>query len=148
MVNLNIKLLQHFTKKLNGRKANATRKIVLEDNGIVLTRRRDGLALWKLSLALGDAAILLELKDHLLGHKRRPKVSGLAGHGLHFLNSNQIPNRSFNPSKILLKLLSLRTSNHALLKMRRPPTRSNAEKTAIRTEESSSAGRTNRRSHF
>jgi len=149
VVHLNIKLLKYFTKELNGGKAKATDKEVLENNNIVLIGLRYRLALWKFNLALGDALILLKLKDHPLGHQRRPKVLGLSGHGLHFLSSNQIPNRSFNPSKILLKLLSLRTSNHALLKTCRPPTRSNAEKMAIRAEESSPAGRrTSKRSHF
>jgi hypothetical protein len=68
VVNLDIKLLKHLMQELNGGKAKATRKVVLENNSIVLTKLRYRLALRKLSPGLGDAPILLELKDHPLSH--------------------------------------------------------------------------------
>ena len=58
MVHLNIKLLKYFTKELNGGKAKAPDKEVLENNNIVLIGLRYRLALRKFSLALGDALIL------------------------------------------------------------------------------------------
>jgi hypothetical protein len=90
LVNLHIKLLQHFTKKPNRGKAKAVGKVILEDNSIILTRHRDRLALRKLSPTLRNLAILLKFKDHLLRHERRPKILGLAGHDLCFFSTNQI----------------------------------------------------------
>jgi hypothetical protein len=52
-VNLDIKLLQHFTKKLNGGEAKAARKVVLKDNNVVLAGRRDNLACGSLARPWG-----------------------------------------------------------------------------------------------
>ena len=73
MVNLQIKLLQHFMKKLNRGKAKAAGKVIPEDDSIVLTERRNRLALLKLSPTLRNTAIFLELRDHFLVMSEGPK---------------------------------------------------------------------------
>jgi uncharacterized protein (DUF1778 family) len=47
----------------------AARKVILENNSIVLTKRRHSLALRRLSSAYGEHPFLLKLDDHLLGHQ-------------------------------------------------------------------------------
>jgi hypothetical protein len=69
MMDLHIELLQHFTKKSDEGKTKAIEKVILEDNSVILTGQWDNLALRTLSPALRDVAILLKLKDHLLGHE-------------------------------------------------------------------------------
>ena len=56
-------------KELNRGKVKAIGEEVLENDSIVLTGLRYRLALQKFSLALGDALVLLKMKDHPLGHQ-------------------------------------------------------------------------------
>jgi hypothetical protein len=88
MMNLNIKLLQYFMEEPNRRKAKATGEVILNNDSIILIKRRDHLALQKLSPDLRNTAILLQFKDHFLRHERRPKIPGLASHDLCFFSTN------------------------------------------------------------
>ena len=86
MVNLNIKLLQYFTKEPN--RGKVAGEVIPKDDSIILIGRRDRLALRKLSPALRNTTILLQFKDHLLRHERWPKILGLAIHDLRFFSTN------------------------------------------------------------